>query len=595
MIRDYWIYFFIVLNLVTIVRTRGDVNGDELLKHHPPNPRFPSSSKIHRTSFRSSQSSFPSSFPSSSPTQSVSTPYQFILINETGTYDLPSGNKEILITGEGQISINGNQGKKIYLIPPTGNQITIKDFNNNWDKLNISSFFRFRRINQIPFTKNPLILTLSSHQKLILPSHYEMDLTAENFIFAPLPSAPKGKNMKMFSFDNFFIITLAVTGAISLAILSCILWNYRRKLFAMKCFQKLVFLLSNSVEPSDDDDDEENVMKKKQDEEMATFVPSGESSRSRRKKRKKLKEILAEGMNNPNNHDNHHHYKSQNNKKRRKKNRRVSPETKQDKEESDDGGWQDEQIGETAYDYFLLASKNLRESYKDSKEVDEEENNNGDYRPTETTDPFSNVSSSFPPFNNYQQIPNYSDYFNPASSSTFPPQYDFSSTDPYLAQPQFQFPPSQFPPPSSYDPQNNDPSSFYPSAPIYYPVIHRFYWVQKDDKLELRATEAVEYTDDYSNQFQQQYGNHTSSEEKNEDEQNHIEEEQTLPLEEYSSPEVKPDENGETIETIETVNEPSTAQEFPGPPTENTDNDIEKHDNEKPDNENHDKESTSVI
>jgi hypothetical protein len=577
MIRDYWIYFLIVLvNLVTIVCTSGDVNGDDILKGHPPDSRFPSSSKLHRTSFRSSQSSFPSSFPSSSPTQSVSTAYRFILINETGTYDLPSGNKEILITGKDKISITGNQGKKIYSIPPIGNQITIKDFNNNWDKLNISSFFRFRRIDQIPFTKNPLILTLSSHQKLILPSHYEMDLTAENFIFAPLISAPlKGKKMFLV-FDNFFIITLAVTGAISFAILACVLWNYRRKLFAMKCFKQLVFLLSKSVEPSDEPSDEEEHMKK-QDEEMVKFVPSGES-RSRRMKRKKLKEILAEGMNNDN-QDHPHNHKSQNNKKRRKKNRRVSPETKQNKEESDDGGWQDEQIGETAYDYYLLGSKNNRETY--------DEEYNTDYgRLTEITDPFSALSTSFTPFNNYQQIPNYSDYFNPSS---FPPQYDYSSTDPYLSQPPFQLPPSQFPVPSSFDP-NNDPSSFYPSAPIYYPVIHRFYWVQKDDKLELRATEAVDYTDDYSNQFQQQYGNH-SSEEKAEDEQNHIEEEQTHPLEDYYSPEVKPDENGETIETIETVNEsPTTEQQLPVPPTDNVE--------EKPaDNsdENCDKESTSVV
>jgi hypothetical protein len=85
---------------------------------------------------------YPSSSPSMSPTLAVSSPLLEITIVCTGEYRVPSGKGNFIITGEGSFDLTSDDGgegsgRKVYMILPAKNFITIHDFNKRYDQINL--------------------------------------------------------------------------------------------------------------------------------------------------------------------------------------------------------------------------------------------------------------------------------------------------------------------------------------------------------------------------------------------------------------------------------------------------------------------------
>jgi hypothetical protein len=152
-----------------------------------PTTKLPTRSPTNRPVL----SIYPTSFPSSSPTESLSTPFQEILIENAGIYEAPVGKGNFIISGEGSIVIKGSgEGKKIYTVLPSANSITITDFDKRNDVIDLIHFPSFYSIDDLVYRTNPLQIFLSSssatgnnNQRIILLSLDAADLSEENFLF----------------------------------------------------------------------------------------------------------------------------------------------------------------------------------------------------------------------------------------------------------------------------------------------------------------------------------------------------------------------------------------------------------------------------
>jgi hypothetical protein len=146
---------------------------------------LPSSTIPSRTpTERNVPSIYPTSSPSTLPTESLTTPFEEIIMDSEGVYNVPSGKANCVISGEGLFEITSNVGgKKMYTILPYQNVITITDFDKRHDKINLIHFPYLYSINDVVYRTNPLKIFLSSDQNLILPSLQASELTEDNFIF----------------------------------------------------------------------------------------------------------------------------------------------------------------------------------------------------------------------------------------------------------------------------------------------------------------------------------------------------------------------------------------------------------------------------
>jgi hypothetical protein len=181
----------------------------------PTSSRAPSRSpttnyrQVTDTDFR-----FPTSFPSLFPTASLSTPFQEISLTAEGTYQIPAGKANLVISGEGSFefsSVEGDFGAKIYTILPSKNIITIADFNKRYDRLNFVHFPSLSSINNLVYTSNPLQIILASDQKWILQSlDLLSDLTEENFMFRLNSEDHRKKKTISFQWDLSAVICLGI-------------------------------------------------------------------------------------------------------------------------------------------------------------------------------------------------------------------------------------------------------------------------------------------------------------------------------------------------------------------------------------------------
>jgi hypothetical protein len=163
---------------------------------------------------------FPSSSPSVFPTPPSSSVYETTVITDSGSYDLPDGQGQLIISGAGSIVVTGNDGRKIYKIIPAENKITITDFDNHQDMLDLSLFSPLlRTVKDVTYTTNPLIFYLSEKQILVLSSHEEFDLTEKNFIFSSSVSSSSSEHGSLltgYTLDVSFIASISI-------LLSCVL------------------------------------------------------------------------------------------------------------------------------------------------------------------------------------------------------------------------------------------------------------------------------------------------------------------------------------------------------------------------------------
>jgi hypothetical protein len=160
--------------------------------------------------YSTSASIYPSSFPSLSPTESFLTPFHEVVIDKEGNYDLTaSGKSNFIISGNGSItiSISNWSGKKMYTILPSDNMITITDFNQRYDQINLMHFRYLYSMNDLVYETNPLQLSLAKKQKLILSSLTTNELTEDNFIFHKLNEDIYQSD---FHFDLISMISLGI-------------------------------------------------------------------------------------------------------------------------------------------------------------------------------------------------------------------------------------------------------------------------------------------------------------------------------------------------------------------------------------------------
>lgn len=143
----------------------------------------------------------PTSLPDTlSPTieQTYNNSFTIISLTTPGDIQLQSGNEQFIIqTTSGIIRFKSSstnakenddnlvdQGIKIYVLIPGNTTIIIEEFNKAQDILNLARFKSIQSLYDIPYRTNPLTLELSTHQKIILSSHQEMDLSSYCFIFS---------------------------------------------------------------------------------------------------------------------------------------------------------------------------------------------------------------------------------------------------------------------------------------------------------------------------------------------------------------------------------------------------------------------------
>jgi hypothetical protein len=149
----------------------------------------------------------PTSTPSVATTESVSTVFREIVVDSEGMYDLPSGNVNFIVSGEGSFEIHSNDGgKKIYTILPSKNIITIADFNQKHDQISFIHFAFLYSMSDLVYKTNPLQIVLSNdQQKVILASLEDVNnLSEDNFIFR------EDKKESDFHWDLAAVICLGV-------------------------------------------------------------------------------------------------------------------------------------------------------------------------------------------------------------------------------------------------------------------------------------------------------------------------------------------------------------------------------------------------
>jgi hypothetical protein len=197
--------------------------------------RRPSTNKPTTMKPSRSPSCFPTSFPSFSPTRisvNESDFYRTIAILSNGSYLSEEGTKEFIVSGVGNYFFAGNNAKTIYTILPIpalaiNNKqkmiVTIKDFRNAQDVLNLVHFPDFHSLNEITYTAAPLTLYLSALQLVILESHETMDLQEKNVFFA---SENPEENNGIFDtvLDSSFLVSIGVLvmGVILMIVCVCI-------------------------------------------------------------------------------------------------------------------------------------------------------------------------------------------------------------------------------------------------------------------------------------------------------------------------------------------------------------------------------------
>jgi hypothetical protein len=117
-------------------------------------------------------------------------------IASNGSFIVPQGKTEVLITGTGNIVLSKNDENnknnhdneaKIYKIIPQKNSITITDFDRNRDVVDLTLFFSkgIRSVTDLNYRTIPLTIILSKDQRIVFSSLDDFQwLSAENFRFA---------------------------------------------------------------------------------------------------------------------------------------------------------------------------------------------------------------------------------------------------------------------------------------------------------------------------------------------------------------------------------------------------------------------------
>jgi hypothetical protein len=161
----------------------------------------------------------PTSTPSLATTEFVSPGFQEIVVDTEGIYDLPFGNVNFIVSGEGLFEIKNNNGggKKIYTILPAKNTVTITDFNRKYDQISLIHYPSLLSINDLVFKTSPLQIVLSSDQKVFISSLNDItDLSEDNFIFLEDSEKPDFRlDLAAVIFLGIFVVLIGIFGCVA--------------------------------------------------------------------------------------------------------------------------------------------------------------------------------------------------------------------------------------------------------------------------------------------------------------------------------------------------------------------------------------------
>lgn len=167
----------------------------------------------------------PTLAPAPSPTYVPTTmPTHAITIISGATYNGSSMSENFIIDVSSDILINGGGGGDMYTLEPHPDVlVTISDFNQNKDKINLKSFNELHSFNELNITAGSIIITLESNQKMKLLNLQPYDINEENFIFAE--NNNKGKDSGTSDHGGLLDYGIyAGIGVAALALSGCLLW-----------------------------------------------------------------------------------------------------------------------------------------------------------------------------------------------------------------------------------------------------------------------------------------------------------------------------------------------------------------------------------
>ncbi|MGB4190965.1 MAG: FG-GAP-like repeat-containing protein [Rickettsiales bacterium] len=185
--------------------------------------------KIPTTSPRLDPSALPSVSPTNFHISEVPTklptfmPTQAIEITSGGIYQGTESDENFVINSSSDVTIIGGGGSDMYTIEPnTDTLITVTDFNNNTDVINLKAF-NIYNFDEVNITSGSIIITLENNQIMKLLQLSPDDISANNFIFSPslAPTlAPTDIAIEPSDLNDGAIIAIAVGGSAALGLIS---------------------------------------------------------------------------------------------------------------------------------------------------------------------------------------------------------------------------------------------------------------------------------------------------------------------------------------------------------------------------------------
>lgn len=107
-----------------------------------------------------------------------------------GTYQGTSSNDNFIIDCTEDVVITGGDGDDRFTIKLHADiKITIKDFNQHTEQIDLRDFGKIASINDFTITHGSAVINLPQNQKVILENLTPADITESNFIFTPHPTA----------------------------------------------------------------------------------------------------------------------------------------------------------------------------------------------------------------------------------------------------------------------------------------------------------------------------------------------------------------------------------------------------------------------
>lgn len=162
-------------------------------------------------------STFPSIHPSGIPSiMPTFMPTQAISISTGGSYEsVPNTN--YIISADSDVTINGESNNNMYTLIPNANvKITITNFNNYTNFINLESY-NIYSYNQLNITSGSVIITLPDNQIMKLSNLYPSDVSASNFVLSSENSLPNDS-----SSNNQDAIIGGVIGGVAFMVLTAL-------------------------------------------------------------------------------------------------------------------------------------------------------------------------------------------------------------------------------------------------------------------------------------------------------------------------------------------------------------------------------------